>query len=173
MKSKITIAIILGIVLISLVSAIEIQAGTSDVFRINTTDKIYYTVVGNSSNLEGMIIEQDIYDDYSNITISFDLLYKEDNFTIIFFNKEKETIHHYPSGGGGGGGSSTKYVYRNITTYIDREVYNESEGGKEIILENDTIEYIGYIISGLLFLIIVIILIKKKKMKCEGLNGNR
>ncbi len=113
-----------------------------------------------------MIIEQDIYNGYSNITISFDLMYKEDNFTIVFFNKEKETIHHYSSGGGGGGGSSTKYVDRNITTYVDREVYNESESGKETILEDDTIKHIGFIISGLLFLIIIIILIKKRKKEC-------
>ncbi len=120
--------IMLGIFLIGLASAIIIPAGTSDTFQINTTDTIYYDIVGNSSSTEGMEISQDIYENYSNITIEIDFMYQADNFKIIFFNKQKEIIYEYRSGGSGGS-SNTRIIYQNRTEYVDRIIdSNETIG---------------------------------------------
>jgi len=110
----------------SLVGAVEIIAGNSYSFESEQFE--YYEVVGNQSNLEGM----DITWEDGNTTISFDVNYKPDNFTIIFFNQETEVIveHHYSSGGSGG----TRTIYKNVTEYKDKIIYKD----KVVEMETDT-----------------------------------
>jgi len=97
---------------VSLSSAVNITAG--DPYSFPSEQYDYYTVVGNSSNMLGM----DINWDDGNIIIDFNPLFKPDNFTLIFFNKEKEVIKYYSSGGG----SSIIYKDKNVTQYVDRIV---------------------------------------------------
>ena len=119
----------------NLASAEVVYAGES--YSFESEEFEYYTVVGNSSNMEGMNISWD--NEYT--TISFVSNYAPDSFTLVFFNQEEKIIteHHYSSGG-----SSTKYVDRNITqyvevpNYIDREVIKEIE--KEVEGEKITIK---------------------------------
>ena len=84
----------------------------------------YWDVIGNSSNMDGLNVTWES----GNITLNFDIRYKPDNFSLIFFNNQTEVIkeiHHYHSGS-----SSTKYIDKNNTIY------------KTIPFENKTTEYI-------------------------------
>ncbi len=150
MKQKliktIEVAIIIGLCL-GVASAVEIQSGTKDVFRINTTNQIYYDVIGNSSNTDGMVITQDIFKDYSNITISIDLRYKADSFTLIFFNEKKEIIYEYiydcddddcdDCDDCDDEECEPERKYIEVDKYIDRIVYKEKEGNETIVLGTD------------------------------------
>ena len=103
MKKRMAI-ITLGILMLASAMAMTIYSGDS--YSFSTEQFEYYTVVGNSSNMEGM----NIFWENGNTTISFNIRFKPDNFTIILFNQEKEIIieHHYS-----GGGSKTKYVEKS------------------------------------------------------------
>ncbi len=167
MEKQIVTTIILGIFLISLASAVVIPAGTSEMFQINTTDTLYYDIVGNNNSIDGLNITQDIYEDYSNITISTNLMYQADEFTIIFFNIEKEVVHHYSSGGG-----SSKVIYKDkiIDHYMNKYIYpqdNESEVEEEVeeeVVDEDVDKALIIIIwlVALFFTIIIVILFKKR-----------
>ncbi len=131
MKNK-TITIILGmILLISSVSAITIIAGNS--YSFESEEFEYYTMVGNSSNDEGMNITWE----GGMTTITLDLLFKPDDFTLIFFNQEKEIIieHHYS---GGGGSSKTIYKDKEIETLVPYYINNET-------IVNNSEEIQGYV----------------------------
>ncbi len=114
---KQTIAIIFGIALIGLVSALYggecIQV---DLGNLTSVDNVMYSVVGNSSNLNGMNITLD----GTTANICFVQNFKPDNFTLIFLdNSTKEVIkeiHHYSSSSG-----RTKYIYENITKLVPFE----------------------------------------------------
>lgn len=117
-------AIVFVAMLASLASAVDLVAGGNYTFDANTSSQLVYSVVGNSSDLEGLQVYQDGY----NITISTSIYFKPDNFTLIFIDNEtKEVvreIHHYVSGGGGGASTiyRTIYKYRNITGNVTDEV---------------------------------------------------
>jgi len=134
MKNKI-IAMLIGICLVSFTSAMF--AGDSITFETNLTNPIY-TVVGNSSDLEGLNMSFE----NGNITISTVINYKPDNFTLIFFENQTNTeyvdvekiIYR-------GGGSSTRYkdkiVIQNQTIYVPEYVDKIVEIEK-IVKVNDT-----------------------------------
>ena len=95
-------------------------------FEVNLTNPLY-TVVGNSSNLEGL----NVTFENGNITISPALNYQPDNFTLIFFdNLTREVIKTIHTGGGS---SRTKYIKENVTVYkpvyINDTKITEVEGG--------------------------------------------
>jgi len=118
---------------ISLISAIEINAGESFIFELGEVYS-YYEVTGNST-----IINLNVSQNGNSVTILFDKYTQDDNFTIIFYNEKDEVIISSSSSGGGGGSSSsrTKYVieYKEIPTYIteyvneiiEKEIPNEIE----------------------------------------------
>ena len=164
--NKQIVGIIIGIALISLVSATTIYSGES--YSFPSEEFEYYTIVGNSSNMEGMNVSWE----NGNTTISFHPLFAPDNFTLIFFNQETEIIteHHYSSGG-----SSTKYVDKiiEVQNYVDREVIKEIE--KEIPSDPKIIKEIpkkAIILIGVLsFLVILAIFYLnylQKKVKKEN-----
>ena len=148
------------IALISLASALNITAGNPLTFSVGTTNNLYWDVVGNSSNLTGLSITQEVFSDYSNITIETEYWYKPDNFTLIFFDiKTEEVIREVHSGGG----SRTKYVDRNITREIDKIIYVNQTIDKEVEKEEPrsfVIELlatiIGLLIVGLVYLVLKI-----------------
>jgi len=97
-----------------------LYAGESETITL-PKDYEYYTIVGNSSPVD-LQLEQDGL----NITIYVDKYMKDDSFSLLFFNKEKEVITNTVyTGGGGGGSSSTKYIYRNNTKNIP--IYTDVE----------------------------------------------
>ena len=128
MKKQLTL--ILGVLfLISLVSAVDIFSGESYSFESEEFD--YYSVVGNSTSLEGMVVD---YVD-GNITISFDKYFQSDEFTLVFFNNEEIIVNHYTSsGGGGGGGSRIIYKDKNVTQIVE----TPGEKTTEIVTETTT-----------------------------------
>ncbi len=107
----------------------NITAGENCTFKIEDKyDKLTYTAVGNSSNMNGL--EAHYNKSGYEITIETVKNFKPDNFTLVFFNdstKVKEVHHHH-----GGGGGGTDIIYKNRT--ID-EGSNET---KIEYFENDT-----------------------------------
>lgn len=89
------IPIILGIVLISLASAVTIYSGECSSIEFSNIDPVNWSVEGNSSDMEGFSFNKT----GTNITYCFHLLYKPDNFTLTFYNYQyiEESI---PSNGG-------------------------------------------------------------------------
>ena len=94
----------------------------------------YYSIVGNSTPVDLIITQEGLI-----ATITFNKYQQSDNFTIIFFNKEKEIIKETETiyRGGGGGGGSIKYVDRNVTIevpkFYDRNITEIVE--REILIE--------------------------------------
>ena len=123
-KRMATIAI--GILMLASAMAVEIYSGDS--YSFQTEEFEYYTVVGNSSNMEGMNVSWE----NGNTTIGFNVRYKPDNFTIVLFNKEEKEVEKIIYRGGGGGSTRTKYVDkiilqpnfydRNITEIVNKEI---------------------------------------------------
>ena len=159
MKKQI-LTIILGILLIGIVNAVayNLTSGESQSFDIGESYN-YYSIIGNSTE-----IDLNVSQEGTIVTIIPNKYSLNNIFTIIFFNKEKEVITQY-SGGGGGGGTVTKYInkteYKNIPTYIDKEVIKEieKEVPKETIIERTpreiwySIIIMGITIIGLVFFI--------------------
>ena len=95
-------------------------AGDSISFETNITNPVY-TVIGNTSNLEGLSVTFE----NNNITISTVINYKPDNFTLIFFdNITNEVIKEIHTSSHSSG--STRYVDRNVTViqpvFYDRNI---------------------------------------------------
>jgi len=189
---KTLMAIILGMILISLVSAYNITAGECleiDLSGLENLDNLVYDVIGNSSNTIGMNITFNATT--KNASICFVVNYQPDSFTIIFIdNLTKEVIkevHHYSSGGSSGG-SSTKEVYIEnktieyveIDKYIDNTIYIEKEEKEEELIIDDSLidkpslpPWYWYLIL-VMYLILVIIggiyfYIKRKNSVDEGI----
>ncbi|KKM93121.1 hypothetical protein LCGC14_1211670 [marine sediment metagenome] len=149
------------IALISLASAVNIIAGESYSFQSEEFE--YWEVVGNSSDMKGMNIT---WED-ENITLTFDVAFAPDNFTLIFFNNETQIIteHHYSSSGG----SRTKYIDRNITREIDKIIYINQTIDKEIDedIEEEPRSFLTEILGTVIGLLIVgfVYLISKIRQK--------
>lgn len=121
-KNKIFIIMMLAFFSINLVSAITIYSGESITLELEKPYS-YYSIVGNSTE-----VILDIVQEGNMVTIILDKYSLNDSYEIIFFDTEKETITVYQSSGGGGVSTRTKYVDRNITTYLDKEVIKEVDG---------------------------------------------
>ena len=96
MTYKLLTTLLAGLFLISFASAI--YAGQSTTINLGTTEKVYWDITGNSFDTDGISITQE----GSNAIVSFDKLFKPDNFTITFY-----TIKESSSGGGSSGSSSS------------------------------------------------------------------
>ena len=130
-------AILLAVLMYSGVVS-GLYAGESITFETNLTNP-YYTVDGNSSDLEGLNISLE----NGNITISTVVNYKPDNFTLIFFNKVTREVEKivYTDGGGSSGGGGTKYVDRNLTVYVTEYIDKiEVVNNTEFVDNTETIE---------------------------------
>ena len=92
---------------------------------------VYWDVVGNSSNLEGLTMNR--FGDSSIVTICAAQNYEPDNFTLIFFEEDVNIVIKEVHVGGGS--SSTKYIYKNNTEYVEVDNYID----REVIVEGETI----------------------------------
>jgi len=133
MNKSAYILIVLSLFLISFVSAETIIAGNNYTFKVETIDNLYWDVVGNSSNMEGFDVYQDIYTDYSNITFTTDYRMRPDSFTIILFSeKTKEIIKEVEVGGDCPSCKRrtkiiTEYINKYITEYKDKIIIDDEE----------------------------------------------
>lgn len=150
-----TIVIIIGIFLISGISALDLNVGEPYTIDLGETYS-FYSFVGNNTP-----VDIEIENNGSLITITPNKYSESDNFEIIFFNKEKEIINHYS--GGGGGGTRTIYRDRNVTTYLDNEfeaqIFNMSGGGGSIVTFDEPIQdYLNLkkIIIGIMTLLLIL-----------------
>ena len=133
-KMKAVEIILITILCLGVASAITIYSGDS--YSFESEEFAYYTVVGNSSDMEGMNIS---WED-GNIIINFSKYFAPDSFTIVFFNKEKEIIteHHYSSGDSSCSSCDSETEYIEVDNYIDRVVYEDREIKGEEPKEIDT-----------------------------------
>lgn len=175
-RLAIGLSIILGVLTLAVASAITIYSGES--YSFESEEFEYYTVTGNSSNLEGMNVSWE----NGNTTIDFQINFAPDSFTLIFFNQETKIIteHHYSSGS-----SSIRYVDKEVIVevpyFLDREVIKEVpfEVDGEVIGKREMTEkerkffhwaiIIGYavVIPSLIFVII------EKRKKKKKLNSSQ
>lgn len=165
MKKQITT---IAITIFMLAGVMAMYAGESRTFETEFDEPIY-TVIGNSSNLEGL----NITFENGNITISPVINYKPDNFTLIFFdNKTKEVIRTIYTGneGSSSGGGTTRYVDRNVTVYVPEYINNTEtievieivytkEGGSRLII---ILFIFGGLVAGLISGIIIYKYFKNK-----------
>lgn len=104
--------------MISIASAVSLYSGDSYSFESPPFD--YWSVVGNSSSMEGMTITYE----NGNTTISFDPLFISDSFTLLFWEGEEVVTEYIHTGGGGG---HTVYRDRNNTVYLNNTVHEEGD----------------------------------------------
>ena len=144
---------------IAIINAIDISSGQDYSFESEQFD--YFSVVGNSSNMEGMNITWE----NGNTTISFHPAFVSDSFTLIFW-KNNETIIEVPGetiyvgGGGSSGGTKTVYKDRDVIEYkiVEGEDIVTTETittPGETITETKIPKWI-WVIVGVLFLIVVV-----------------
>ena len=164
------------IMLILIVSATTISAlysGESETITL-PKDYEYYTIVGNSSPVD-LQLEQDGL----NITITVDKYMKDDSFSLVFFNKEKEIITNTIYTGGGDGSSSTKYIDRNTTKnipiYMDKEVKVPVDKivevtGPPVMREIDWWVWAFVILVSMLIAWIILYLIRANSQKTDDYN---
>ena len=177
--NKQIVAIIIGIALISLVSAI--YPGECESIKFLNQDKVNFILILNTSSMEGFNWSKEGYD----ITYCFPTYLAPGNYSFGWSDCKNVTIepvivHHYSSGGSSTK-YKTKYVDRNITEYIERDdtigddtiyISPDDEVDAEGLCSEET-SIVTYISIGLLilcllfFLIFNIISIKKRKAKEE------
>ena len=146
---------------VSSVLELNCYSGQNYTFDIGTTNKIYWDVIGNSTNLDGLNITHE----GTNIILEFSPLYISDSFTLIFF--EGKTIIKEVSSGGGG---STKTIYKdkNVTKYIEKEVPSDCEDCPELPepeKEDFSKTLLGIVIGVFLVLVFLTIYIINKILK--------
>ena len=91
-------------------------------------ENLVYAIIGNSSAVN-LIVEVDT----DNITITFPQDMTPDSFDIVFL--EEQIAVQTITVSSGGGSSSTKYVYKNVTEYVEVDNYID----REVIVEGETI----------------------------------
>ena len=136
MLPRILILLIVAIGLYAEISAIDLYAGDSIEVTLEK-EYSYYSIIGNSTPISIEVIPNG-----SKITIITSKYMENENFEIVFFDKDKEVITVYSSSGGGGGGgtTTTKYIDRNITSYVDKEVVKYTEGEPRVIIDEKIVE---------------------------------
>lgn len=142
---KAIIAITLGIFILSFATAIYSgECSEIDLVDLENTNNLVYTVVGNSSNMDGMSVT-------TNGTIAevcFDELYESDSFTLVFANQLTNEVITEVIVHSGGGGGSTKYIDRNVTEYVEveRTVYVDDflDCEEELPIEEEEKEKVSF-----------------------------
>lgn len=169
-KKAVLVVIILTIMGMVSVSGETIIAGNNYTFQINITDNLFWNVTGNSSDMIGFEVYQDVYDDYSDITFTTDYRMKPDIFTIMLFsNKTEEIIKEVEVPSGGGSAARRRRLEQSIQneTIVDIIDINQTDEEPPIIEEKDNKIIFWIIISiiSLVIICIVYLIIKKLKYK--------
>ena len=134
-------------------------------------ENLVYTVVGNSSPVEGLNIQINS----SNITITFSQDMIPDNFDIVFIEEQtKEVIKTIRTGSSKK--TITKYVDKNQTVYVPKFINQTETVEIEKIIDNEIISENYYKFWHILLALIVgsvfsFIIIRKKKNGEEIIDG--
>ena len=119
-------------------SVMAIYPGQTEIYPNDMgIENLVYAIIGNSTP-----VFPEVKINSTNITISIPGDSPPSNFTLVFIEKETNTIVNtiYTSSGGGGG--STRYVDRNVTVFepkfYDRNVTTEKEVEIETIIYKDS-----------------------------------
>jgi len=134
--------------------ALEIYSGESYSMELPESYD-YYSIVGNETEIDLNITQEGL-----NVTITLGKYTQSTQFTLIFFNKEKEIItiieEHYS-----GGGSSTIYkdknntIYKTITTPGETETVKETETITEEKVVNKIPLWVWVLIVGLSLVVLI------------------
>jgi len=150
----------LGIFLISFISAVTIYSGETRIFENPIgSENLVWTIVDNNSE---MLVLPVVTFNTTNIIINFPDNMPPNSFTMVFMEEETNTIVETIYVGGGGGGTRT--VYEDKIIYKDKPVEKikevekivEKEVEVEVIKNNVPIGVyvlIGCLIVALLFII--------------------
>jgi len=151
-----TITILTAILLLSCISAIDIQAGESYSFTLSEQYS-YYDVTGNQTEVDLNITQIG-----NNVTINFGK-YINDTFTITFYNWKDEVIE-YTGQQGGGSSYVQKEVIENETEIPDFVKWEEDEVIDEIIITPEKDEWKITLFSIILIgaLVLIFLIFKKK-----------
>ena len=155
--------LIVGIFLINSINAGVIYSGEClpvDLSDMDNLDNLRYTVVGNSSNLEGITIELN----GTTADICTAVNYLSDSFTIILFNEKVVTnTVTVNTGGGGSSSAGTKVEYRDkiVPHYITEtvEVDVPGENTVEIQTEETIITKMPFWAKWIIITLIIIIIL--------------
>jgi hypothetical protein len=160
---KRAILLMLGIVFISMASAITLYGGNNYSFAVNLTNPVF-TAIDNSSNLEGL----NVTFNGTHITLETQVNMKPDNFTLIFIDNATNTIVNTirVSSGGGGSHTITKVVNNTIIKIKDIPFYLTNTTNpenititKEVPIETNKIPLWAWIFIGIEAIIIILLLI--------------
>ena len=170
MKTKI-IGIVLGMVLIGLVGATEINITAGENYSFDIGEPYdYYTITGNQTELDLNINQSGCI-----VTIIIGKYMKSDLFTLTFFNEKDEVIHQSSNNVGG---STTRYLNKNTTEIVEvveivdqnitKEVPEEIEELEEG--EKEPFKWKLFLLIAIILLVIVLIIMlvrykRKKKLK--------
>ena len=102
MKNQILVS---ALILLSLSFVFAIYAGECDTIEFPNTDDVEWTVTGNSSDIEGFSFTKN----GTIITYCFDVMFKQDNFTLTFYNYQQVTVDAGTSSSRGGSGGGCTY----------------------------------------------------------------
>ncbi len=170
MYNKILTLLLFTFILIGGVSALTIYSGETIELELDKPYE-YYSIVGNSTE-----VILDITQEGNKITITPNIYSLEDEYEIVFFDREKETITiHTSSGGGTTTKWKTEYVNNTITKYVDKkiEVLGETiEIIKEVEVpaeQSNLFKILFGIALLIIFLFVVYSLFSKNELK-GGLN---
>jgi len=139
-----TITIIGIVFLLGVVSSMYAgECEEVDLSGMESTDDVFYTVVGNSSNLEGLTIDLNKTTAIANICTVPN--YSPDSFTIIFIdNSTQEVYIEVPVYKRSSGGTSIIYIQNKtvveVPTYVDREVIVLNNTRDEIFITKDDLD---------------------------------
>ena len=139
-----TITIIGIVFLLGVVSSMYAGECTEvDLSEMESLNDVFYTVVGNSSNLEGLTIDLNETTAIANICTVPN--YSPDSFTIIFIdNSTQEVYIEVPIYRRSSGGTETIYIQNEtvleVPTYVDREVIVLNNTRDEIFITKDDLD---------------------------------
>lgn len=97
-----------------------------DLGELENCEDVIYMVIGNSSNLDGMDIS--LNTEEKNVSVCFEVNYKPDNFTLVFFNSQTHEIEKiiYKDGDGGSVRYSDRDIVQDQVAYVLEHI-NDTE----------------------------------------------
>lgn len=156
----------LMIIFIGNITALELSAGESTTITL-TENYVYYSIIGNSTSLEGINITQNGF----NVIITIDKYIKSDSFEITFYNEKDEVIsssgHHHKK--------KIIETFNNTPIQETINTINTTSPNPEIPLINippkilksfPWLILVGLIVFGIF--LIILVLLKRRKIELKG-----
>ena len=124
------------LILIATVSATNVYPGETIIVSNDMgIENLVYTIVGNSTNINPIIVEVNS----TNISITFPQDMIPDSFDIIFLEEQTKTVVQTVNVGGGGDGG-TRTIYKDKIITRDNNIIKEVIGEPIIQMEEIEVE---------------------------------